>query len=220
MEDGSDKLKKIKGSLFWRTYLLNLFLTLAVLMIISLSAASLLPEISREQSKELTDQAADRVSQQMSVLMGKLRYTAETMQYNETLLSDAEGELLQELGETIHSSLVIDLATIMDNQGRVITAYPSSFSNLKGKNFGHETKIPILSSDVQSYEVLTISTDITEQKQREKQMERLAFYDTLTGLPNRRIHSLPRQSLARLISAQTPLGLAFPGIRKIYGNLK
>ncbi|GGX40393.1 EAL domain-containing protein [Saccharospirillum salsuginis] len=46
-------------------------------------------------------------------------------------------------------------------------------------------KIPLRDSDGQVYALCGISTDITEQKQREQKIHQLAYYDSQTGLPNR-----------------------------------
>ncbi|HBX56396.1 MAG TPA: diguanylate cyclase [Pseudomonas sp.] len=47
-------------------------------------------------------------------------------------------------------------------------------------------KLPLLHPDQRIYMLCGISTDITEHKKNLEQINRLAFYDPLTGLPNRR----------------------------------
>lgn len=51
----------------------------------------------------------------------------------------------------------------------------------------HSDLIPVLSSEGQLEKIVVISWDITEYKRKVKKLEKLAFYDHLTGLPNRRI---------------------------------
>lgn len=48
-------------------------------------------------------------------------------------------------------------------------------------------KIPLLREDGTIYGLCGISTDITERKKTEEMIKNLAFYDTLTKLPNRRL---------------------------------
>ena len=53
------------------------------------------------------------------------------------------------------------------------------------KGLYEAAKTPIRSSDGQVIGVLGIAHDITLQREREKELERMANYDTLTNLPNR-----------------------------------
>lgn len=46
---------------------------------------------------------------------------------------------------------------------------------------------PILSSDGNVEKIIVISNDITEVKSKENKLKKLAYYDYLTGLPNRRL---------------------------------
>lgn len=54
------------------------------------------------------------------------------------------------------------------------------------------SKVPLIGTDGQEMGVLGIYDDITAQKQAQAQIEKLAYFDTLTGLPNRQqvIHGL------------------------------
>lgn len=51
----------------------------------------------------------------------------------------------------------------------------------------HSDLIPVLSPEGQLEKIVVISWDITEYKRKVKKLEKLAFYDHLTGLPNRRV---------------------------------
>lgn len=51
----------------------------------------------------------------------------------------------------------------------------------------HSDFIPVLSSEGQFEKIVAISGDITKYKKKVKRLEKLAYYDHLTGLPNRRI---------------------------------
>ncbi len=47
--------------------------------------------------------------------------------------------------------------------------------------------IPILDADGEVEKVVIISRDISENKKKENKLSKLAYYDALTGLPNRRL---------------------------------
>ncbi|MGL5224545.1 MAG: diguanylate cyclase domain-containing protein, partial [Aeromonas sp.] len=69
-----------------------------------------------------------------------------------------------------------------------------------------ETTITLHSIDGAEPEaILGVTRDITKQAEQEALMHRLAFYDPLTGLPNRR---LLQQRLNELLDTQTPRPLA------------
>ena len=55
----------------------------------------------------------------------------------------------------------------------------------KGVRILHTKKLPILDASNQPLYLLGISEDITERKQAEERLSYLAYYDVLTGLPNR-----------------------------------
>ncbi|MEN9539306.1 MAG: hypothetical protein RLZZ126_1541, partial [Pseudomonadota bacterium] len=61
--------------------------------------------------------------------------------------------------------------------------------------------MPIHDADGMFHGYRGIGRDITEQKKREEENRRLAFYDTLTGLPNRRL-LLDRLQKARAMSSR------------------
>ncbi|THE10935.1 PAS domain S-box protein [Bacillus timonensis] len=51
----------------------------------------------------------------------------------------------------------------------------------------HSDLIPVLDSEGELEKIVVISGDISEYKRKVKKLEKMAFYDYLTGLPNRRI---------------------------------
>ncbi len=51
----------------------------------------------------------------------------------------------------------------------------------------HSHFIPVLSSEGDLEKIIVISSEITESKRKEEKLAKMAFYDYLTGLPNRRL---------------------------------
>ena len=61
------------------------------------------------------------------------------------------------------------------------------------------TIVPFLGTDGRPERYIAVRTDITQRKQAEEEAQRMAFYDTLTGLPNRRLmHDRLQQLLGQV----------------------
>lgn len=68
-----------------------------------------------------------------------------------------------------------------------VTTFEDLQINANGKVFPVEARAIKLSLQSDEY-LLIVARDISVRKQAEKQIHELAFYDTLTGLPNRRLY--------------------------------
>jgi diguanylate cyclase (GGDEF)-like protein/PAS domain S-box-containing protein len=67
----------------------------------------------------------------------------------------------------------------------------------KGSRILHSKKLIVRDDDGSPQYLLTFSEDITDRKRAEQEIEALAFFDPLTGLPNRRLYvDRLRQSIA------------------------
>ncbi len=74
---------------------------------------------------------------------------------------------------------------------------------------------PVRGEDGEIQHIVAVSEDITEQKQLHQRMERLAFYDSLTGLANRRLfRDRLRQALKESRRAGNSLALMFLDLDK------
>lgn len=67
-----------------------------------------------------------------------------------------------------------DEEIVTDKSGKITLAYAT-------------VKVPLFNNDGTVYALCGISIDITKQKVAEQEIKELAFYDTLTALPNRRL---------------------------------
>lgn len=98
---------------------------------------------------------------------------------------------------------------LLDNDALVFqTGEKNVAEELITDSSGHITKIllaikiPLKREDGTIYALCGISTDITARKQAEEEIRALAFYDTLTNLPNRRLLS-DRLSQAQNLSRRS-----------------
>lgn len=76
---------------------------------------------------------------------------------------------------------------VIENAERVAEEESSKPNNAQEKRSYLSVKLPLLNTDKQVYALCGISTDITEYRRIQDQLHQLAFYDPLTGLPNRRL---------------------------------
>ncbi len=72
--------------------------------------------------------------------------------------------------------------------GALVTETEETLTHLDGSEHTYHTvRFPMPDADGRSQAVGTISVDITARKQAEQQIRNLAYFDPLTGLPNRRM---------------------------------
>jgi diguanylate cyclase (GGDEF)-like protein/PAS domain S-box-containing protein len=72
------------------------------------------------------------------------------------------------------------------------------------------TKLPLRDEDGRIYALCGISTDITAQKDHQHQLEHIAHFDALTGLPNRvLLADRLRQAMVQSARRKQPLGIAY-----------
>jgi diguanylate cyclase (GGDEF)-like protein/PAS domain S-box-containing protein len=75
---------------------------------------------------------------------------------------------------------------VLENKN-VVSIAEESIKTREGRKFLRTKKVPILDTDGRPRYMLGISEEITKQKEMEKIIKRLAYYDDITGLPNRNL---------------------------------
>ena len=94
-----------------------------------------------------------------------------------------------------------DLEILKTGKRQVREEISRSLNNHQEKIF-LTSKIPLIAADNTIYGLCGISTDITEQRQFIEEIHQLAFFDSLTHLPNRRQLI---QELEKMLECQQPL---------------
>ncbi|HJV45147.1 MAG TPA: cache and HAMP domain-containing protein, partial [Bacillota bacterium] len=120
----------LKSSIFWRNYLLNLFLLFGTLAICFESARAILPAIEREEHKTITEATVDRLANQVLLIMDELQHLTESVKTNPAFLSNDIKLLDAELKTITTYSPLTDNAAIFDKQGNIITSTPKNENEL------------------------------------------------------------------------------------------
>jgi diguanylate cyclase (GGDEF)-like protein/PAS domain S-box-containing protein len=96
------------------------------------------------------------------------------------------------LGKTDHDFYPLELAlkyakddARLLKEGGVIDTIEEHHPPGKARSFVHVIKTPIFDADRRVIGIQGIFRDVTAQKRQEEEIARLAYYDALTGLPNR-----------------------------------
>ncbi len=152
--------------------------------------------IKREQAEVMRRQSDDRYRRIVETA-GEGIWTID----DESRTQFVNPKMAQMLGYSVEEMLGVPLENFMDSEGRLIAA-----NNVKRRQQGiseqHDFKFqhkdgsalwtsmstsPILDADGSYIGALAMVSDISQRKQAEEQVRQMAFYDTLTKLPNRRL---------------------------------
>lgn len=88
--------------------------------------------------------------------------------------------------DTARQLMENDRLVIKDGE-RVVTEERNQIPGENAPRYFLSVKLPLRHPDGTVYALCGVSTDITEKKQQEQEIHQLAFFDSLTGLPNRRL---------------------------------
>jgi hypothetical protein len=110
------RTKLWKSKLFWKTYILNVTLLCSILGALLLIAYVVLPNISQKQSKEITDQAAKLVQDQLSIVIKDFTHVAMYVQSDSQFLSNDPKELKDSLEDIISIYPLFDSGVVLDEE--------------------------------------------------------------------------------------------------------
>jgi diguanylate cyclase (GGDEF)-like protein/PAS domain S-box-containing protein len=171
--------------------------TLALLLIAALGGALLLRIQVREKTRHLlaSEQRLNTILESVEAYIyikdAQLRY-----QYANRKVCELFGQTLEQIiGKNDEQFFDIDKATnLHENDRRVLTLGERVQTEEINRSLDGHTehtflsiKLPLRDSAGKIYALCGISTDISEHKKNLEKINQLAFYDPLTGLPNRRL---------------------------------
>jgi diguanylate cyclase (GGDEF)-like protein/PAS domain S-box-containing protein len=171
--------------------------TLALLLIAALGGALLLRRQNRDKTQHLLaserrlNTILDSVEAYIYIKDPQLRY-----QYANRKVCELFGQQLEQIiGKTDEQFFDIDTAaTLFENDRRVLKLGERVHGEEITRSLDGSTqhaflsvKLPLRDAQGAIYALCGISTDMTEQKKNLDTINQLAFYDPLTGLPNRRL---------------------------------
>lgn len=122
------------------------------------------------------------------------------------------------VGKTDHDFVSQELADFFRAHDRAAMAAGEATRNEEWITYASDgrrvlletTKVPMRTSDGRILGVLGIGHDITERKAHQKQLEHMAHFDVLTGLPNRvLLADRLQQALAQALRRKTMLAVAY-----------
>ena len=106
------------------------------------------------------------------------------------------------IGDPLKKIIGHDISSVYDEETARLIKESDKETLIRGKRIvmeeeinkdGHETvyilvkKVPLYDKDGKIYALLGVATDITQRKRQEDIINNMAFYDSLTKLPNRRL---------------------------------
>ncbi|MBA2876659.1 PAS domain-containing sensor histidine kinase [Thermaerobacillus caldiproteolyticus] len=127
-------MKWFKSQIFWKIYIINLAIICTLLGLMFIVSRIILPEISKEQYRQVTDKTVLRMKDQISLIAKDLQSLENYVQSNENFKSNDFNQLSRGLANIIDISPYIDSGTVLDTNGYVRAFYPNDLKHLKNYN--------------------------------------------------------------------------------------
>jgi len=144
-----------------------------------------------EQSEQKLNTILESVDAYIYIKDAHYRYVYVNKQVREFFGKEARAIIGKEDDEffdnTTVSHIRINDRKVIEEGLKVVEEEVNTSSDGKIVRAFLSTKLPLLDDEGKVYALCGISTDITERKKAEEIIRNMAFYDTLTGLPNRRM---------------------------------
>lgn len=169
--------------------------------LIALVVAVMFSLLLRRQVKNVTDDLQnsrdelntilDSVGAHVYIKDNELRYLYANKQLLELFrksLDDVKGRTDSDFFEAATAQKIVENDHWVLSRGeRLVAEEYSTLLGSVGSNVFLSVKIPLRDTSGEIYGLCGISTDLTQNKQIQDEMQALAYYDALTHLPNRRL---------------------------------
>ncbi|MGG3738064.1 cache domain-containing protein [Aeribacillus pallidus] len=127
-------MKLFKSQIFWKIYIITLAIICTLLGLMFIVSRMILPEISKEQYRQITDKTVLRMKDQMTLIAKDLQSLENYVQTNEHFKSNDFDQLFKGLETIITVSPYIDSGTVLDTNGYVRAFYPNDLKHLQNYN--------------------------------------------------------------------------------------
>jgi two-component system, sporulation sensor kinase A len=168
-------LKTWKSTIFWKIYLINLILILLLLGLMFFTTETSLPEISKDKYRHTTDQAVQRLKDQIENMIIEMHELTSLVQSIDDFQEDDPLAFEKGLREITMLSTLVDSGTVLTKKGEVAAFYPKDLEMLKDKNLGEtnyfqevmKTKKPYISDIISAStnrDIIVIASPIMNKR--------------------------------------------------------
>ncbi|WP_280769381.1 ATP-binding protein [Salipaludibacillus daqingensis] len=133
-------MNTLRSFLFWKIFLINLFIIFAILGLVFFMSQTALPKLAKETYKDITDETVIRLHDQIHNITLELQELGTQIQ-NESLDGEID-ELSDQIEKVVNYSSFVDSSTIVETDGEITGYYPSDLEEvLKNQNFADRSYV-------------------------------------------------------------------------------
>ncbi|WP_227937799.1 ATP-binding protein [Alkalihalobacillus deserti] len=127
-------MKTLKSLMFWKIFVINLLIMLALLGLIFFMSQAVLPEIAKDKYKDITNETVLRLQDQIKTIIIDLQELGRSIQTNS--VDSNSSQLHNQIEQIVEYSSFIDSATIVETGGQITKYYPEDLEEvLRDQNF-------------------------------------------------------------------------------------
>ncbi|WP_019533843.1 ATP-binding protein [Paenibacillus ginsengihumi] len=119
-------MQPLKSFIFWKIYLINVFVILILFLFTVVIAQTVLPEISKNKNKMITDKAVLRIYEQAYILNREIFDLVKQVERDQVYVRGNPKEMGARLNEIVDLSSLIDGGTVLSPQMAIQSFYVGS----------------------------------------------------------------------------------------------